>query len=156
MSVSIYFLVDPRAPKGVRYVGKTETPRTRHLQHCAETVGSRKGNWIEGLRMDGIMPQMIIAAVVAPAISSAEEAKYIALYRSPILENTCAADRKAWRVSRLKGLNSVKRDTILAALEKHEWNKSKARQELGIGRQTLYNLIKRFDLESAAKEISSK
>ena len=59
---SRYGLGDPRNPGVIRYVGKTNAPRVRHIEHCTDAGATDKCAWVETLRIDGILPQMIILA----------------------------------------------------------------------------------------------
>lgn len=42
----------------------------------------------------------------------------------------------------------IERQTFLTALEKHNWDRNKAAQGLGISLRTLYRKIKQYDLDS--------
>jgi transcriptional regulator of acetoin/glycerol metabolism len=119
------------------------------LQHCAETVASRKGEWIESLRQAGIMPQMIIVGEVRECEGPTSEAKLIAKHRSDLLMNagsdqtpngpTCFA---ALEIE----LEAHRRTAIVAQLERCDWNIRETSRRLGMSRQTLYDHIKRMGL----------
>lgn len=49
-------------------------------------------------------------------------------------------------------LSDVERSVILRALKKHNFNRTKTAQELGINRRTLYEKIKEHGLETCLPE----
>lgn len=142
--VAIYYLVDPRKPDLVRYVGQSATPRVRHLQHCAETCASRKGHWIESLRAAGIMPQMVIAEWVESDRANERERELIKANRGELLCNSSYRHDASGLI--LEPLEEQRRSAVIAALRLTGWNKQEASRRLKIGRQTLYNLIARYSI----------
>lgn len=167
----IYALVDPRRPEEIRYVGRTETPRSRHIQHCCETGRSAKCAWIESLALHGVMPQMVILEAVDAAEASAKESLWIGRFRDTgkltntldwkeirldgNLSATVAATsaenpvRDVQIDSALKSLDRSKKDLISETLRQCGGNKAKTARRLGCTRQTLYNWLRQF------KEIGS-
>lgn len=149
--IAIYVLVDPREPTVVRYVGRTKVPRVRHLQHCAETVGTSKGSWIESLRLDGVMPQMRILEWVKEADAGARERSMVDRYRSTVYnaeaKTKSLEPKPPPEQPPLKGeMHEMRRSHIVKMLDQTNWNKAHAAHRLGIGRQTLYNLIQRYSI----------
>lgn len=60
----VYHLVDP-ITRIVRYVGKTQTPKSRLRAHVAESRESQnteKKRWIAGLLAQGIDPVIVVVA----------------------------------------------------------------------------------------------
>jgi DNA-binding NtrC family response regulator len=163
---AIYILVDPRAVDAVRYVGATKVPRVRHLQHCAEGATSPKGEWIESLRQHGIFPQMQIVAWVPDADAVETEKVWIARVRPDFLTNSSTVksrnnqhNAKAAQSELVQALvtsdtqangwttlQAVERAQIEKVLNDTGWNKLETTRQLGIGRQTLYNKIKYYQL----------
>jgi len=154
---AIYFLVDPRCPEAVRYVGRAKAPRIRHLQHCAENSSSTKGQWLEALRMEGIFPQMQIVQWVPDDQADATEKTWIARVRPDFLTNSANAPARPKALTEasvnedaaqtLTELKAVEKAQIIKVLAQTNWNKLKAAEILGIGRQTLYNKIKEYGLK---------
>lgn len=63
MRVSIYALIDPRAPNVIRYVGQTAKPRERlrkHLRAAGRDKPTYRGHWIAKLREEGVEPVLIV------------------------------------------------------------------------------------------------
>lgn len=157
--VFIYILVDPRRPEGVRYVGQTLTPRSRLIQHCCESGQSGKCQWIEALARDGIMPQMIVVEETTESESDAKERLWIARFKLSDLVNASANPKPQKappanppiplpvRQTTLKTISEVERDVIAQMLKDTGGNKLEASKRLGIGRQTLYNKIKLYQLQ---------
>jgi len=44
-------------------------------------------------------------------------------------------------------MEQPERDVILAALEQNAWNRNKAASALGVNRTTLYNKMKKYNIE---------
>lgn len=156
-TVAIYFLVDPRQPQIVRYVGRSENPLLRHLQHCQELGTSRKGAWIHSLRQSGILPQMIVADWTNPLEADQAEREWIARLKpdltngklvssrpSPVAEEKPAKPQRL--PARSESFEATKRRAIEQALAAAGGNKLHASRMLGIGRQTLYNKLTEYGL----------
>lgn len=59
----IYTLVDPRDKNNIRYIGKTNNPNKRLLEHIKEALSdkhSKKINWIKKLLREGVAPLLEI------------------------------------------------------------------------------------------------
>ena len=166
--ISIYILVDPRKPELVRYVGQTAAPQTRHLQHCAERATTIKSEWLEQLRNEGIMPQMVIVAKVDKDQADEAEKLWIKRFHFGNLTNTVSVKnvipngapaikpiehpQPVAAQTAISSLQEAERDLVARTLTEVNWNKRQAAAMLGIGRQTLYNKIKAFGLsEQRAK-----
>jgi DNA-binding NtrC family response regulator len=159
--VFIYILIDPRKPGLVRYVGQTETPKTRHVQHCAESGRSAKAEWLESMRQEGVMPQMIIVAETSPELADSDEIIWISRFTNcRLLSNTThnPIAKLAPKVvplpiitddkpAILNTLQSTERAAIVAMLKACAGNKKHAANRLGIGRQTLYNKIAAYEIQ---------
>lgn len=148
--VFIYILVDPRKPELVRYVGQTDTPRARHIQHCCEGGRSTKCEWVESLRQDGFMPQMIIVQETVPESAYEIERIWIARFvSSGLLSNTqsLAAHIEATPDAALPALKAAEKDAIITMLKECKGNKLKTSKRLGMGRQTLYNKIHAYGIK---------
>jgi DNA-binding NtrC family response regulator len=153
--VTIYGLIDPRIPEKVRYVGQALQPRIRHLQHCAECATSPKGQWLESLREQGVLPQMVVLGVVAEDEAGTLEKIWIARLQPEFLTNDAVvraqklksippepcANRNAFTL-----LEDTQRAQIEDMLKQCRGNKQEAAKRLGLGRQTLYNKLKRFGI----------
>lgn len=138
--IAIYVLVDPRKPEIIKYVGQTGLPRIRHLEHCSKTECTRKGEWIESLRQEGIFPQMIIKEWVPKLDARLKELEYINKYKinNPIT-NTGNLKNELYDKNREK-------EIIENLLIQNDWNKVKTAKILQMGRQTLYNKIKLYEI----------
>lgn len=77
----IYVLNDPRDGR-VRYVGKSDNPHKRWIQHCIK-LGSRthKVHWIQELKSLGLKPELEILEEVPVAGWEAVEREYIRVFR---------------------------------------------------------------------------
>lgn len=67
-------------------------------------------------------------------------------------EEFSPADLKVPSVAADRSIGSVERQLILATLEKHEDNKKTAAEELGISLKTLYNKLKKYELNDKKKQ----
>lgn len=145
MKFYVYGLVDPRMPNLIRYVGKTHAPRVRHIQHCTETATTEKGVWIETLRLEGVLPQMIILAECPDDESAREkERELIALYSSALIDDS-KPDTKP--VSPLvNSTNQLHRQSIIDAIATSKGKLAPAAKMLGISRPTLYQKMKKFGI----------
>lgn len=154
MKFYVYGLADPRTPNLIRYLGKTHAPRVRHIQHCTETATTEKGVWIETLRLEGILPQMIILAECPDDESAcAKKRELMAMYGSAIADDS-KPDTKA--VSPLvNSTNQLHRQSIIEALTKSRGKIAPAAKILGISRPTLYEKMKRLGIMTRL-EIQSK
>ena len=70
---SVYLLVDPRAG-AIRYVGQTRYPRDRMIGHISEDTPATR-MWINGLKRDGLRPEMRIVQTSLGSSSAAREAE---------------------------------------------------------------------------------
>lgn len=59
----IYALTDPRDGQ-IRYVGKTFNLESRFRGHLKEKIGSKKNNWIHGLRSAGLKPSVEVLETI--------------------------------------------------------------------------------------------
>jgi hypothetical protein len=76
----IYALADPITLR-VRYIGKSNNPRTRLLTHVSESLRGRsnekKSQWIRGLLSKGLSPQLFILAQVPINLWEEHEREWI-------------------------------------------------------------------------------
>jgi len=150
--VFIYILVDPRLPELARYVGRTKTPQTRHLQHCSEPGSTARGEWLEELRSFGIMPQMIIVATVDQDSAENVEKAWIKKYKPGQLTNICNVTKEQPVKPTVEfpngdSLQAVEKAAIAKTLVEQRNNKLRTARVLGIGRQTLYNKLKSYKIQ---------
>ena len=147
MKVYVYGLADPRTPDVIRYVGKTTAPRVRHIQHCTDAGAPKKCAWVETLRNDGILPQMIILAECPnEAAAMGKERELIAKYNSSEADSfmqVCKSDRRLANSN-----NQMGRQLILDALAKSRGKIAPAAKMLGISRPTLYAKIQRYQIQT--------
>lgn len=157
--LAIYALVDPRWPDVVRYVGLAKIPRIRHLQHCGELSTSPKGVWIETMRDQGVLPQLVVLEWCEANWGSQRERHWIAHFDSRQLTNGSAVKRrlaanrrKAQALVPVPGplrdfpvFERVKLEQISLMLERCGGCKAEAAKRLGIGRQTLYNKLQKIN-----------
>ncbi len=83
----VYLLLDPRISdeiKRVRYVGRGMDPSRRRRQHIRlAELGSKRycHNWIKGLLVAGLRPELQIVGSFALSAAFDEEARIVRLYR---------------------------------------------------------------------------
>ena len=73
----IYGLIDPTT-LGIRYIGKSFSPRVRFLKHLSDDTGCQKDSWIMSLRMMGITPILTILELTTKAEVMRAEKRWIA------------------------------------------------------------------------------
>jgi hypothetical protein len=147
MKFYVYGLVDPRTPNLIRYVGKTHTPRVRHIQHCAETATTEKGVWIETLRLEGILPQIIILAECPDDESArAKERELIGIHNAAIMGDSKPDSNAA--TSLVNATHKLYRQSINEALALSKGKIAPAAKLLGISRPTLYGKMKQLGIQS--------
>jgi len=56
---AVYQLVEPLTSH-IRYVGCTNSPFSRLNQHCNHAASKAMGNWIHGLKLQGLIPELQI------------------------------------------------------------------------------------------------
>ncbi len=167
--VTIYALVDPRQPRVVRYIGQSKVPRIRHIQHCEDCHPGLKSEWIESLRQIGIMPQMIILERCSIGQANMAEKRWIRRMKFDGLCNVSGAsciggplvEKEAFLDQLFSGsesnptcsLKEVERIAIGLAMRLHAGNKLEVSRFLKIGRQTLYNKLKEYDIDSNGDHI---
>ena len=139
MKIFVYALVDPRKPDLFRYIGQTATPRTRHLQHCADAGGSEKAAWIESMLFDGVLPQMVILHTCTQGEASQIERDLIVKHSSTITNAKGMPEPERGNI-----IEQAEREAIAKALQEHGGRKIHAARALGIGRQTLYNKLAKY------------
>lgn len=146
--IAIYCLVDPRYPEIIRYIGQSKTPRVRHVQHLSDNLMSAKSEWVESLRQNGILPQMIIFEWVKENEGNIKEIEYINKFKSDLLTNTLSPKiiKNTSALTNLSPRQIKERDIIVSILNKNNGNKSKCAYELGISRATVYKRIKQLGL----------
>jgi Bacterial regulatory protein, Fis family len=139
----------------IRYVGKTHTPRVRHIQHCSETGTTEKCVWIETLRIEGIFPQMIILSE-CPDDESArlKEREMMELHGSANADDAKPAKQEIQ--SLVNSTRKLHRQSIIDALAKSNGNIAPAAKLLGISRPTLYDKIKRLGIVTLPQGLRQK
>lgn len=58
----VYGLRDPEEPGRIRYVGRTDRPLVRYLQHLNHSRNPKLSEWVEGLKAEGRYPDMVLLA----------------------------------------------------------------------------------------------
>lgn len=84
MDIYIYALIDPR-DKCVRYVGRTQNPKNREIQHrslVANCSGKPRKRWLVDLRSEGLVPQFVILETCHDNNWPAREKFWIRHYRT--------------------------------------------------------------------------
>jgi len=149
MKIYFYGLADPRNPNVIRFVGKTNAPRVRHIDHCTDAGATDKCAWVETLRIDGILPQMIILAECQnDAAAMGKERELIAKYNASEADSfmqICKTD-----LLLVNANNHTGRLLVLDALTKARGKIAVAARMLGICRPTLYERIQRYKIKTAA------
>lgn len=76
--VWVYALVDPREPERVRYVGRTQKPLVRFMEHVEDTKthGEAKRLWHQEMTTLGCVPRMIGLEYVAYVPDSVERERH--------------------------------------------------------------------------------
>jgi DNA-binding NtrC family response regulator len=147
MKFFVYGLADPRTSNLIRYIGKTHTPRVRHIQHCAETATSEKGVWIETLRLEGILPQMIILAECPDEESAlAKERELIGIHCAAIADDSNLGSNAA--AALVNATHKLYSQKITEALALSKGMVAPAARLLGISRPTLYGKMKQLGIQS--------
>lgn len=72
----IYGLIDPTT-MGIRYIGKTNNPRRRIVEHSEDVGRAEKSSWIRSLRAMKITPIMVILEEVDKRNVSVKENEWI-------------------------------------------------------------------------------
>lgn len=146
MNVTIYALVDPRKPADIRYVGQAIHPAQRHLQHCCIRSNPETTNqiWIESLRAEGILPQMVILEVVEYGTAFEAESRHQKQYSN--LNNDMFNGVKLATPKRPVGklrLARAEHDRalIVDAMEQENNCIARAAKRLGVSRPTLYEQL---------------
>lgn len=84
-AVSIYMLLDPRAPNVVRYVGKTECTLAarlrRHELEAALGLKSHRFHWVRELASDGVSPAIELLEIVPAEVWREREKHWISHFR---------------------------------------------------------------------------
>ena len=131
MKIYFYGLADPRNPNVIRYVGKTDAPRVRHIEHCTDAGATEKCAWVETLRIEGILPQMIILAECKnDAAAMGKERELIAKYNASEADSfmqICKTD-----LLLVDANNHTGRQLVLDALTKARGKIAVAARMLGI------------------------
>ncbi len=91
--IYIYSLIDPRYNK-VRYIGKTVNLKRRYEQHLYLFTGNnpRKERWIQGLKNEGLKPEMVVIEECNESNWMDSEKRWIAHYREICSDLTNIAD----------------------------------------------------------------
>ncbi len=77
----IYGLVCPISNE-IRYIGKSDNPRKRLQEHLNERRHNHRGNWIQGLRVQGLAPILIILEETDADLWQECERRHIAAARA--------------------------------------------------------------------------
>lgn len=77
----IYSLSHPITGE-VRYVGKADHPKIRHIKHLKDSSRTRKTNWIRHLKINGLAPVLEIIEEVEKINWAYWERFYIVLFKS--------------------------------------------------------------------------
>jgi hypothetical protein len=147
----IYALIDPRNDK-VKYIGKSNTPRQRTIDHISEARVSKdkykKLQWIRSLLKEGLKPTLEILDEVCENQWKFWEQHYISLYKSWGF-NLCNHDNGGLGNSRM---TLEMRNKISAKLKGNiPWNKGRKRtaDERAAQSLTAYKRpVTQYDLEN--------
>lgn len=142
----IYALVDPRQPDIIKYVGKSKHPRIRHLQHCAVLEYTSKGEWIDTIRNEGILPQITILDWTEGPRSTEAEEYWVRKLRCSELTNdtyiTKIAKRGMRRSHVWKPIKIAQNYELLQkTLVEVDWDMKKAARKLNTTINTCYRII---------------
>jgi hypothetical protein len=163
MNITIYALVDPRFPTLYRYIGQTEHPLRRHLQHCScaafrNPTNSRE-RWLAELRAGGIMPQFVSLEESEPREADSRELHWQKAQPDGQLTNDrfsgCRDRFTNPRPRRIGALAVARAEVdgarISTALLEAGWNMAKAARALGVSRPTLYERVSTLKLRRDRK-----
>jgi predicted GIY-YIG superfamily endonuclease len=79
--ITLYALVDPRAPRWPRYIGITKNPDMRLRKHIkAHAVNAKLGQWKRKIREAGLQPAMLPLRVFSTR-AEAEQAEWRLIQR---------------------------------------------------------------------------
>ena len=114
----IYALIDPitREP---RYVGKSDRPKIRLLQHEKDGSNSHKANWIKCLKRRGLRPELSILCAVNKTKWEEVEKHYILKFRmlGYKLTNICDGGQGVTHTPEIRA-------KLSAAVKNTHWSKS--------------------------------
>lgn len=151
--VVIYVLSDPRTPDLVRYVGRSATPRSRHIQHAGTIGTDAKSVWVDSLWEDaGLFPQMRVVEVVPQNLGQLAEHEWIMKYPRKQLVNTkrglkdALASTQTELLQQLREMPSEEEGLIMCAYEKFAGVRSLMLQCLNISNRVLDIQIRKFGL----------
>src|SRR3990167_1575016 len=77
----IYGLIDPHDHR-LRYIGKADDPKGRLRRHMRELDNTRRGNWLSGLKAQGLKPDIQIIQEVSKDDWQVREQFWIKSYRA--------------------------------------------------------------------------
>lgn len=149
-TVKIYGLIDPET-HAVRYIGQTLDVDRRLNEHINDALqDGDKRRWIKDLFHRGLHPVATVLAECTAENAAATEREWIARF-GPMLLNENGMQLEAPRRQRpttgdFPTLEQVEEHYIRTAMLRLGSCKIEVAKALGIGRQTLYNKLKRYQI----------
>lgn len=144
MTVFIYGLFDAREPRQFRYVGRTFTIKQRIQSHLRGGCATTK-KWVRQVSRSGGIVGFDVLETVLERDGPSTERKWILQHRETVLNDLTALPTTERIDSPVMTIREVTVSHARRVLDYCGGNKKKAARILGIGRQTLYNLL---DIES--------
>lgn len=168
--IFIYGLVDPRKPEILRYVGQTRRKSARHMAHCGECGRTDKHYWIDELKQDGVLPQMIDLGIADNQELANNMERDLIVKHQATLTNTILAVKpvevKPITTHTMKALivelakedttlgtsladlvASLERRVIQAVLTDTNYNIQETARRLSVSRPTIYEKMARLGLQ---------
>lgn len=148
MKFYVYGLFDPRLPKCFRYVGLTTNLRTRMHHHRNNPSSIKLRAWIDELRQENIRPSVLVFKTLTDQEEGLKaEQQAIKQYRKhPLLNSRIgllkANNKRPMGIIRTR--DKIMIPIVLKTLEETKNNKLETAKRLGLGRQTIYNMLERW------------
>ena len=143
MQIFVYGLYDPIEPNRIRYVGQTADLVSRIDQHCKARDPLTRDWVIETRKLGRPIAHKILEAT-DPLNGTAAERRWISSFSELDLLNVKLPDRDCceFKVSPIVPLREMQLLYVRWAVDRFNGNKQAAARALGIGRQTLYNMLR--------------
>ncbi len=157
MKFYIYALIDPRFPSRYYYIGCTSNLSQRLQQHNGCAHQQQLLQWVKELKNIGLSPSyVVLQAFTSKENALKAEQKWIKNCRSEFLINKIQIPDVILPTCQNSSVGSLRRVVLQNAvktLEDNGNNKRVTARILGIGRQTLYNMLKEWQrLKSTVQE----
>ncbi len=157
MKFYIYALIDPRFPSRFYYIGCTSNLSQRLQQHNGGSHQQQLRQWIKELRQVGLSASFVVLQTFASRNRALKaEQDWIKNCRSEFLINKIQIPNVILPTCQNSTVGSLRRVVLQNAvktLEDNGNNKRVTARILGIGRQTLYNMLKEWQrLKSTVQE----